>query len=295
MFRNTEEIDRNPAAWCAIELSLLDALSKDFLQSVEKTVGAPELKGSFQYTAILGDGSIEKIEAQVQQYKKFGFSDFKVKSSGDAKTDNKKFEIIQSAIPDAKIRLDANNIWQKSEEVLHYLESINLEPAAIEEPLQPLDFEELNNLTDQTTVPIILDESFTKTKHFDELANAKGNMMINLRISKMGGILRSRHIAKKAMENKIPLIIGAQVGETSILTRAALTIANEFRNNVYAQEGAYGILLLETDITDNPLMFKNKGLIDATKSLDQTEHGFQIPYKMEDVTLQGVTMKSIKY
>lgn len=281
MLRNTKEIDGNPAAWCAIELSLLDALSKDLSQSVERTIAAPELKGSFQYTAILGDGSVEKIEAQVQQYKKYGFTDFKVKISGDVQTDNKKFQIILSAIPGAKIRLDANNIWQKTGEVLYYLESINIKSVAIEEPLQPLNFMELNKLTDQTTIPIILDESFYNANHFKELGNTEGNIMINLRISKMGGILRSRRIAKKAMENKIPLVIGAQVGETSILTRAALTIANEYRENIFAQEGAYGTLLLETDVTDNPLMFKNKGLLDAKKSLDLTKHGFQIAHNIK--------------
>jgi len=41
----------------------------------------------------------------------------------------------------------------------------------------------------------------------------------------MGGILRSLAIAEQAKQIGIPIIIGAQVGETSILTRAALTLA----------------------------------------------------------------------
>lgn len=286
MFVNKEEINKNPSAWCAIELSLLDAMSKDRSESVEKTIGAPELGGSFQYSAILGDSSIETFEAQVQQYKNFGFIDFKIKISGNIETDNEKFKTLSSVIPEAKIRLDANNIWQKAKDVLHYSKSINIEPLAIEEPLQPMDFEELNRLARQSQFRVVLDESFYNEEHFDLLGSSKGKVLINLRISKMGGILRARKIAKKAIEENIPLIIGAQVGETSILTRAALTLANENRKNVHAQEGAYGTLLLETDITNNPIMFKENGVLFALSSVDSKKYGFQIKYELRDGILQ---------
>ncbi len=51
------------------------------------------------------------------------------------------------------------------------------------------------------------------------------------------------------------MIVGAQVGETSILTRAALTLASGYRTSLIAQEGAFGTHLLERDVIDPPLMF----------------------------------------
>jgi L-alanine-DL-glutamate epimerase-like enolase superfamily enzyme len=77
--------------------------------------------------------------------------------------------------------------------------------------------------------------------------------IINIRISKMGGILRSLAIAEEARAMGFPIIIGAQVGETSILTRAALTLANHYRDILLAQEGAFGTYLLERDIADSTL------------------------------------------
>ena len=78
----------------------------------------------------------------------------------------------------------------------------------------------------------------------------------------MGGILRSLAIAEKSKALGIPIIIGAHVGETSILTRAALTVVNAYRDIVIAQEGAFGTHLLEWDITENPLMFAAGGKLD---------------------------------
>lgn len=77
----------------------------------------------------------------------------------------------------------------------------------------------------------------------------------------MGGLLRSLSIARKAKTLGIPIIIGAQVGETSILSRSALTIANSYRDILIAQEGAFGTNLLEYDITDQSLMFGKKGIL----------------------------------
>ena len=78
----------------------------------------------------------------------------------------------------------------------------------------------------------------------------------------MGGILRSLAMAEEAKARGIPIIIGAQVGETSILTRTALTVANQYRDILLAQEGAFGTYLLEHDITDTPLMFGKGGMLD---------------------------------
>jgi hypothetical protein len=79
----------------------------------------------------------------------------------------------------------------------------------------------------------------------------------------MGGLLRSLAVAQRAKEVGIPIIIGAQVGETSILTRVALTVANRYRDILLAQEGAFGTLLLERDLCEPPLMFGAAGRLDA--------------------------------
>jgi L-alanine-DL-glutamate epimerase-like enolase superfamily enzyme len=280
--QHEHQINANPAAWCAIELSLLDAISKDLGQSIETTLGSPPLAGNFQYTAVLGDNSPSAFGQLVAQYVGLGFCDFKIKITGEVENDNEKLSLVLDAVPDARIRLDANNIWGTVEEVSTYLHSLSVAPFALEEPLQPRAFDELNRLLRTTSVPIILDESFLNIGHFDLIDTSQNNVIINIRISKMGGLMRARSIARLLSDVGVPLIIGAQVGETSLLTRAGLCLANEFKECVIAQEGAFGTLLLESDVTNESLMFGSKGrLAYPGEGQDVAAHGFEIRYKSD--------------
>ena len=94
---------------------------------------------------------------------------------------------------------------------------------------------------------------------------------MNLRVSKMGGLLHSLAVAKRCREMGLALIVGAQVGETSLLTRAALIVAQAARDIVIGQEGAFGTMLLESDAMQPMLMFGAKGTLDINSlRLDQT-------------------------
>jgi muconate cycloisomerase len=79
----------------------------------------------------------------------------------------------------------------------------------------------------------------------------------------MGGVLRSLETARRAAQAQIGLVVGAQVGETSVLTRAGLTVAHAARPNLLAQEGAFGTHLLERDVVAQPIVFGAGGWLDA--------------------------------
>ena len=65
------------------------------------------------------------------------------------------------------------------------------------------------------------------------------------------------------MDLDVPVIIGAQVGETSLLTRAALSLAGYAGPVLTAQEGAFSTLLLQEDIFHPNLMFGDRGRLQA--------------------------------
>ena len=49
------DIDRNPAAFCAVELAILDLAGKVSEHTVEEELGLPRLDGSFRYSAVLAE------------------------------------------------------------------------------------------------------------------------------------------------------------------------------------------------------------------------------------------------
>lgn len=272
-------VDSNPAAWCAIELALLDVLARESQCCVEQLLGQPELSGSFQYTAVLGDMRIESFSKLLQQYSAMGFTDFKVKLSGQLNHDKEKCEVLAGLEHNPRIRFDANNLWSRAEEVISYQGELNYHCFALEEPLQTNDYDGLAQLVDPLKLKIIVDESYLRIQQFEHLTQRPSDWIINIRISKMGGLLRSLDIAEKARQAGIQCIVGAQVGETSLLTRAALTLVNSYRDIVIAQEGAVGTYLLGHDAFQPVLMFGNKGRLDQNQLAQLDCNGFGLKYR----------------
>ena len=66
------------------------------------------------------------------------------------------------------------------------------------------------------------------------------------------------------------------MGGTSILTRAALTVAQAAGDRLVAQEGAFGTILLEHDLCDPPLMFGAAGILDVAQYPELQKPGLGI-------------------
>lgn len=258
------DIDAHPAAWSAVELALLDLLGREAGIPVERLLGLNELAGHFQYTAVLGDASPQAFEAQLGHYLKAGFRQFKIKLSGDDVRDVAKVAALKRAcIGATQVRADANNLWQDAPSAIAYLRALDFPFFALEEPLTAGAYSALGETADALGGRIILDESCVRAAQLRELPAPNRRWIINLRVSKMGGLLRSLAMVGAARAAGVGLIIGAHVGETSLLTRAALTVAHASRDILLAQEGAFGTHLLAHDVTDPPLMFGVAGMLDV--------------------------------
>jgi L-alanine-DL-glutamate epimerase-like enolase superfamily enzyme len=253
MSAHAAEIDDNPAAWCAVEMALLDLIARDRAQPIEALLSLPPLSGRFQYSAVVGDSDAESFVRAIERYVRHGFRDFKIKLSGDLDRDRVKVAALRDgSVPRA--RADANNLWRNADEAIRFLKRLDYAFFAVEEPIRANQYGELMKVADALDCRIVLDESFVRVRQIDELA-VSPRWLINLRVSKMGGVLRSLRIVEALKARAIDLIVGAQVGETSLLTRAALTVAHAARDRLVAQEGAFGTFLLAEDVCDPPLMF----------------------------------------
>jgi L-alanine-DL-glutamate epimerase-like enolase superfamily enzyme len=260
-YAHRDDIDRHPAAWCALELALLDVLAKDRDISVEALLGLREVSGTYRYSAVVGVGGSAEFRATVERYAAAGFDDFKLKLSGDRERDREHIAWLRRSAAAARLRVDANNLWATVEEAARYVEALEASLVGIEEPLPPRRWADLAALTVRTGTPMILDESCTRVADLSGACAHGDRWIVNVRVSKMGGILRALRVVDVARASGIRIVVGAHVGETSVLTRAALTVAAQARDLVVAQEGAFGTHLLRADVCDPPLTFGPGGLL----------------------------------
>jgi len=260
-------IDRHPAAWTAAECAILDLFGRVAGCSVEELLGLPELCGDFQYTAVIGDAEPKAFSAQLEQYCKAGFNRFKIKLSGDAVRDSLKVAaLVAAGIAPEVVRVDANNLWPDADAAIDALSALEYPCFAVEEPLMPGDYAGMLRIAQALDTHIILDESLLRSSQLNDLGGLGMACVVNLRVSKMGGVLRSLELLQALREREIPVIVGAHVGESSVLTRAALTVAAAAGEHLLAQEGAFGIHLLQQDVAKPPLMFGSGGVLSVASA-----------------------------
>jgi L-alanine-DL-glutamate epimerase-like enolase superfamily enzyme len=274
---HTGELDRSPAAWCAIELALLDALGRAAGRTIESLLGCAPLRGPFHYSAVIGDAEPGNFARLATRFARVGFTDYKVRLSGSLDRDRAKMALLRSLdVPDLRLRVDANNLWDTVDEAVRYLRRLDHPLLAIEEPLTAGRFEDLARIGDALATRIVLDESLVRLEQLACLRDHAERWIVNIRVSKMGGLLRSLALVDATKRAGVPAIIGAQVGETSVLTRAGLTIAAACGDHLLAHEGAFGTHLLLHDVCDRPLMFSARGVLDPVEFPALREPGLGI-------------------
>ncbi len=274
MVDHRESIDANPAAFCALEVALLDALAREQHVSVERLLGCRELSGTSRYTAVIGDSGRWIFALLLQRYLSRGVADFKLKLSGDLERDRRKLARLRRRGATVRVRVDANNLWSDADACIEHLKGLNYRFTAIEEPLTVNDLDGFARIAAELDTPIVIDESGLRGEQLDHLPGPVDGWIVNCRVSKMGGLLRSLATVEAARAHGIGVVVGAHVGETSILTRAALTVAAQAGDVLVAQEGAFGTNLLRRDLVSPVLMFGRRAELDIAKALDPAAPGF---------------------
>ncbi|MYH95673.1 MAG: hypothetical protein F4129_04090 [Acidimicrobiia bacterium] len=267
-------IDANPAAFCAMETAVLDLLGKTQKQSVEDLLEVDRPENQFQYSAVLADWPLPVFWWQHSRYRVRGFQDFKVKLSGDVRRDRRRLGFFSSrASHRLRLRVDANNLWKSPDECQAHLNSMPVTPFAIEEPLRSGDLEGCRQIADALAIKVVLDESLVRARQLESLDDPE-RWIINLRVSKMGGVIRSLEVAREAVRRDVGVIVGCHVGETGILSRAALTLMQAVGDRLVAAEGAFGTQLLRRDLTLPSLRFDWSGRLELNRVAGMGASGF---------------------
>ena len=265
VMQQRERIDAHPAAWCAIEIALLDLFAREEGVSVEVLLGLDPPERVFTYTAVLGNSAPEVFKKRVEMYLQYGFSDFKVKLEGDSSADQVKLNYLLEQYRGKgkgapRIRLDANNYWREAAgEAIAYIKELGIDVLGIEEPVEPGNPMALSEISTALGTAAILDESLCRLQQLEAFDTLPGQFIANLKVSRVGGVLRAMELVQALKVCGWPIILGAHVGETSVLTRASMCVAQVAGDALIAQEGAFGTRLLEYDKVTPGLMFGSGG------------------------------------
>jgi muconate cycloisomerase len=235
------------AAWCAVDLALLDTFGRVFQEPVVvRTVAAHSGEASsLHYSAVVSAGNSWSFIRSLLNFRLYGFRQVKLKAGIGER--GRGGAIARRVLgKKCALRMDANMAWT-FEEALQAIGSLAQSGIHwVEQPLASQNLEGAARLIQETGVRIIADESFTDRASLEQLVAKEACSGVNVRISKCGGLVAAAARCREALQAGLLVQIGCQVGESSLLSAAQLRLI-EATPEVKFLEGCYGRHLLQED------------------------------------------------
>jgi L-alanine-DL-glutamate epimerase-like enolase superfamily enzyme len=218
-----ERLFDNKSALAAIEMAMMDALTRQWKIPLWKFFGNTPKTLRTDITIVIGD--LEETIASVKKYYARGFRAFKVKVGKDRDLDFKRLLAIKKIVGRSPIYLDANQAYTADETLvfLKDLRKAGIIPALLEQPVAKNDWEGLKKVGKLAKVPVCADESAGSVENVVRIIREKICPAVNIKLMKTG-LFQSREIAYLAQANGIKLMIGAMM-ESSLSCMASAHLA----------------------------------------------------------------------
>jgi L-alanine-DL-glutamate epimerase-like enolase superfamily enzyme len=154
----------------------------------------------------------------------------KVKGSCDIKLDIKAVKAVRKAVGmEAELRLDPNAHWNTmgTLDAMRELESTHLQ--LLEQPVPAWDLKGMARIRRSISIPLMADESIWTPQHVVEIAEREAADIINIKISKTGGLWAAKKVETVAESVGLPCLVGTEL-EPGISSVAKLHLAASMRD-----------------------------------------------------------------
>jgi L-Ala-D/L-Glu epimerase / N-acetyl-D-glutamate racemase len=249
------------AAACAIELALVDSITRRFATSVSALAqvlrlpaallddGAPHPRSRAWDSARSADELRELFEPAP------AFRVLKIKVGLGLEQDLERLRVARSiASPSFPICVDANMAWTLDEACRAVEQLRPYDVAWFEEPLARNALADCAELRRRTGARIMLDESLCGFDQGVEAIERQACDLFNVRISKCGGLIASLRLIELAHRNGIGFQLGTHPGSQAILRAAEWQLANIVGGFVAMELAPSGSTLAE-ELIDEELVF----------------------------------------
>ncbi|MCL5282068.1 MAG: dipeptide epimerase [Planctomycetes bacterium] len=214
----------NPSIKAALEMALWDLCGKLARQPVCYLLG--RYRDSFETDRTVYLDEPPAMADKAKEIVREGYKVVKVKVGQSPELDVARVRAIRTAIGEkVRIRIDANQGWTRDTalKALWSLEEFDVE--FCEQPVASSDWEGLRQVSEHSRIPIMADESVHGPSDAIECVRRGAANLINIKLMKSGGILKSMHIAAIAEAAHMQCMLGSMVETRLALTAAAHVVA----------------------------------------------------------------------
>lgn len=273
---------------CALETAFLDVCCAQSGQDVYDLLGKPPARETVVYGGILPIAPREFARRILAMYGELNLRSVRIKLNADPAYTEAVLALARAALGEgAALRVDVNNAWKERDAAEHLGICARHGVSLVEEPFPTPWAEHEGTLRAAAArgFRFVADESAVTAEDLKALARSGSCAMVNLRLSKNGGLSRTLLLARAASAAGMDYQIGCQVGETGILS-ALGRVASSLLPAVRFTDGSFDALLLSSNVTTEDFGFAREGkaAIVRAKGL-----GFQVdPRKLEAATASSI-------
>ncbi|MBC8155218.1 MAG: dipeptide epimerase [Bacteroidetes bacterium] len=224
----TRYLPGHPTTRSAFDMALYDIAAKAANMPLYQFLGGQKRTMTTDETIYLN--TPERMADDAVRIKANGADAIKVKLGTNQKDDIQRVAAIRNAIgDDIPIRTDANQGWNypTAVAVLRTIQDQNIQYC--EQPVPRPAIADLKRLRQQTTVPIMADESLFDAHDAIRLVREEAVDLFNIKLSKSGGIFEALRINAIAEAAGIPGMIGC-MSESRLAITANAHFASARRN-----------------------------------------------------------------
>lgn len=221
--------EETPSALCAFDLAFHDLLGLAADMPLYRLLGGyrHRIQTSITISIAPVDASVELARQRAAQ----GFRILKIKGGLDPQEDVRRVRAIRAALPHFTLRLDADQGYtvRQALEVARALED---ELEMLEQPTLADDLNGLRQVTRESPVPILADESVSQPPSAMEVAKLRAADGMSIKLTACGGLRCARQIDTIARVAQMNTMVSC-VNQPALLTAAGLSFALSSRNVEY--------------------------------------------------------------
>jgi L-alanine-DL-glutamate epimerase-like enolase superfamily enzyme len=210
--------DAPPPARSALDLALHDRIGRQVNLPLYQLLDLPQpLPLPTAFT--IGINDPEEMARQATSIGDYSVIKVKLGSDGDAD----RLAAIRQARPDAKLYVDANAAWKPREAVDHLEQLLAYDLSLVEQPVAREDVNGMGFVQSHINIPVVADESVQTIADLEALA-AAGVRAVNLKLMKLGGLVPTLRLLRRARELGLQVMLGCMI-ETSLGVTAMAHLA----------------------------------------------------------------------
>lgn len=223
----TDLLPGAPVARAAVETAMLDAIARHLgrpLWALLRDGGGPravsEAPDVLETDITVSIDEPRRMAEAARQWRARGFRLLKIKVSADADHAATALAEIAKAVPDARLRVDANGGLAAEDAISLGLRCEHLDAIieCWEQPCAAADLDGLARVSTALKAPVVADESVRSLADLERLRGCAAG--VNLKLAKMGGVLAAWRIGSAARQAGLLLMAGGMV-ETRLGMAAA--------------------------------------------------------------------------